>query len=63
MVAYNKIIDIAVIVRWVVTVGLLYFASIVAGKYPKFIIILAIISSIFCEIYGYLWQRELRKNK
>ena len=59
----DKIIDIDTIIRWMLTVVVLYLASAVINKYPQFMITLAVVASIFCETYCYLWQRERRKRR
>jgi len=49
-----NIITPAVIIRWLLT-GCLIF---IALFYKPFLIVIAIVASIFCEVYWYLWQRE-----
>ena len=50
----RPIIDFGVALRWIVTAMLI----IVAKHIPTFCWVSLIISSVFCEIYWYLWQRE-----
>ena len=54
-----KIITSSVLARWILTIFLLglsvHFAN---NGFPEFIIVMAVVASIFCELYWYLWQKE-----
>ncbi len=59
----SKTITGVVISRWIITIIVLILSTIVSPYFQGFIITIAWIASIFCELYWYLWQREIRLNK
>lgn len=54
----NSIVTEAVIIRWMLTLILLF----VALHYRPLLVAVAFIAAFFCELYWYLWQKDKIKN-